>query len=69
MEYRDEMETIELSKVYMSCIKNKLELTEGFRQEINEVLLFKKLPNCDAASLPYILPLMLESPTLKKPTT
>jgi hypothetical protein len=33
------METLELAKVYMSCIKNKLELSEGFRSEVDEILL------------------------------
>ena len=66
-ESRDEMETLELSKVYMSCIKNKLELSDGFRKEMNEILIVKKLPGCDAASLPYILPLLLDSPIDSKP--
>jgi len=61
------METLELSKVYMSCIKNKLQLTVDFRNEMDENLLFKKLPGCDAASLPYILPLLSDSPLLEKP--
>ncbi len=31
IESMDEMETLELSKVYMSCIKNNLELSEPFK--------------------------------------
>ena len=30
-------------------------------------MLFKKLPGCDAASLPYILPLLSDSPLKEKP--
>jgi hypothetical protein len=64
---REEMETLELAKVYMSCIKGKLELSEGFRRELDELLLVKKLPGCDAASLPYIIPLLLDTKIESKP--
>ena len=64
---REEMETLEIAKVYMSCIKSKLELTEGFRLEVDELLLLKKLPGCDAASLPYIIPLLLDTKIESKP--
>jgi hypothetical protein len=64
---REEMETLELAKVYMSCIKSKLELSEGFRLEVDELLLLKKLPGCDAASLPYIIPLLLDTKIESKP--
>ena len=58
---REEMETLELAKVYMSCIKSKLEISEGFRRDMDDLLLVKKLPGCDAASLPFILPLLLDT--------
>ena len=61
------METLELAKVYMSCIKNRLELSEEFRREVDEILLVKKLPGCDAASLPYILPLLLDTKIESRP--
>ena len=64
---REEMETLELAKVYMSCIKSKLELSEAFRREVDELLLVKKLPGCDAASLPYIIPLLLDTKIESKP--
>ncbi len=38
-ESKDEMETLELSKVYMSCIKNKVELSDGFRREMDDLML------------------------------
>lgn len=65
---QEEMDTLELSKVYMSCIKNKLPISESLRHEIDEVLLVKKLPVCDAASLPYILPLLTDTPLPTKPS-
>jgi hypothetical protein len=64
---REEMETLELAKFYMSCIKSKLELSEAFRREVDELLLVKKLPGCDAASLPYIIPLLLDTKIESKP--
>ena len=64
---REEMETLELAKVYMSCIKSKLELSEAFRREVDELLLVKKLPGCDAASLPSIIPLLLDTKIESKP--
>ena len=49
------------------CNSFRLELSDGFRKEMDEILLIKKLPSCDAASLPYILPLLLDSPINSKP--
>ncbi len=51
------METLEVAKVYMSCIKNNIQVTEGFKRDMESFLLVKHLPGCDAASLPYLLPL------------
>ena len=34
---------------------------------MDDLLLVKKLPTCDAASLPYILPLLLDTPIETKP--
>ncbi len=57
-ESKEEMDTLEMTKVYMSCIKNHLLLSDGFKAEMTDLIINKKLPNCDAASLPYILPLL-----------
>jgi hypothetical protein len=55
------MQHSELAKVYMSCIKNKLELTPKFRAEMDDLLLNKLLPKTEAQSLPYILPLLTDT--------
>lgn len=49
---KDEMETQELTKVYMSCLKNNILLPEGFRKDIEWNVLSVKLPKSNAQSLP-----------------
>ena len=61
------METCELAKVYMSCIKNEIPVSEGFKREMNDVMLNQKLPGCEAAALPYILPLLISEKIENKP--
>ena len=42
------MQHSEIAKVYMSCIKNKLKLSERFRTEMDELMLNKIMPKTDA---------------------
>jgi hypothetical protein len=55
-ESKEDMETSELSKVYMSCIKHSLPLDPSFKLLIEEELLNLRLLKSDAHSLPYLLP-------------
>lgn len=57
----EEMETLELAKVYTSCIRSKIALSTEFKIKVEEILLHQKLFKASAHSLPYLLPLVKDT--------
>ncbi|TNV86039.1 hypothetical protein FGO68_gene9977 [Halteria grandinella] len=64
----DDMETEEISKLYMSCLLNQLPLSPSFHLKLEEHLLLTCLPTANAHSLPYLLPVLSQSKLASKPT-
>jgi hypothetical protein len=48
LENKDDMQTVELGKVYLSCLTSKIDFTESFKNEMQGILLQARLPKCDA---------------------
>lgn len=61
-EQMDEMQILEIAKIYQSCIKNQVPLTPQFKALMDEKMIKILIAGkSDAKTLPYIIPLIRDS--------